>query len=57
MNKNITIRPATVADAQDILNIYAPYIRETAITYEYDVPSLSEFQHRITRILEKYPYC
>ena len=43
MNHEITIRPATVSDAQEILNIYAPYIKETAITYEYDVPSLEEF--------------
>ena len=56
MNHKITIRPATVADAQDLLNIYAPYIRETAITYEYDVPSLAEFQNRISHTLEKYPY-
>ena len=56
MNQEINIRPATMADAQDILYIYAPYIRETAITYEYDVPSLEEFQNRITRTLEKYPY-
>lgn len=56
MNHEITIRPATVADAQDLLNIYAPYILETAITYEYDVPSLEEFQGRIARTLEKYPY-
>lgn len=56
MNDTIIIRPATIADAQDILNIYAPYIRETAITYEYDVPSLTEFQNRISRTLERYPY-
>lgn len=56
MNHEIIVRPATVSDAQDILNIYAPYIRETAITYEYEVPSLAEFQHRIAHTLEKYPY-
>lgn len=56
MTHKITIRPATATDAQDILNIYAPYIRETAITYEYDVPSLEEFRGRITHTLEKYPY-
>lgn len=56
MSQEVTIRPATVADAQDILDIYAPYIRETAITYEYDVPSLEEFHGRIARTLDKYPY-
>jgi phosphinothricin acetyltransferase len=56
MNDLITIRPATTSDAQDILNIYAPYILETAITYEYDVPTLAEFEGRIAHTLEKYPY-
>ena len=38
----IKIRPATEADAAEILNIYAPYITDTAITFEYDVPTLEE---------------
>ena len=28
----------------------------TAITFEYDVPSVGEFASRITNTLEKYPY-
>ena len=57
MNTNeIKIRPATEADAAEILNIYAPYITDTAITFEYDVPTLEEFIERIRHTLEKYPY-
>ena len=57
MNTNeIKIRPATEADAAEILNIYAPYITDTAITFEYDVPTLEEFTGRIRHTLEKYPY-
>lgn len=52
----IKIRPATEADAAEILNIYAPYITDTAITFEYDVPTLEEFTGRIRHTLEKYPY-
>lgn len=52
----ITIRTATVADAAQILSIYAPYIEQTAITFEYEVPSLEEFTNRITHTLERYPY-
>ena len=52
----IKIRPATEADAAEILNIYAPYITDTAITFEYDVPTLEEFAGRIRHTLEKYPY-
>ena len=52
----IKIRPATEADAAEILNIYAPYITDTAITFEYAVPSVQEFEHRISNTLQTYPY-
>ena len=41
-----TIRIATEADAEEILAIYAKYIEQTAITFEYDVPSIEEFRGR-----------
>lgn len=50
------IRVATVEDAEEILKIYAPYVKKTAITFEYDVPSLPEFRDRIRKTLEKYPF-
>ena len=53
---NITLRIASPADAEALLELYAPYVRETAITFEYEVPSPEEFQSRIRRTLEKYPY-
>lgn len=43
-------------DASELLEIYAPYVKETAISFEYDVPSVEEFKNRIRNILEKYPY-
>lgn len=52
----IQIRTATENDAQALLDIYAPYIQNTAITYEYEVPSLQQFQSRITHTLQKFPY-
>ena len=52
----ITIRPATPDDAQALLSIYAPYVEQTAITFEYEVPSVEEFRERISHILEHYPY-
>lgn len=52
----LTIRLATPADAAALLEIYAPYVRDTAITFEYEVPSLSEFAERIRHIQTKYPY-
>ena len=56
MNSEIILRPATPADAPALLAIYAPYVEETAITFEYEVPSVEEFRSRIRRTLEKYPY-
>ena len=50
------IRIATEADAGRLLEIYAPYVMETAITFEYEVPSREEFAARIRKVLERYPY-
>lgn len=52
----ITIRTATPADAPALLAIYAPYITDTAVSFEYDVPSVEEFANRIRGTLKKYPY-
>ncbi|NLK78658.1 MAG: GNAT family N-acetyltransferase [Clostridiales bacterium] len=52
----ITIRTAVPEDAAALLTIYAPYVTDTAITFEYEVPSVEEFTERITQTLEKYPY-
>ncbi|WP_367271634.1 GNAT family N-acetyltransferase [uncultured Eubacterium sp.] len=52
----IQIRIATPADAKEILDIYAPYILQTAITFEYEVPTLAEFTQRMEHTLAKYPY-
>lgn len=56
MNPEIKIRHAEVSDAQALLNIYAPYVKSTAITFEWVVPSLEDFAGRIKTISEKYPY-
>jgi len=53
---DIIIRSASVSDAREILDIYAPYITDTAITFEYDIPSIEEFSQRIESTLKKYPY-
>ena len=47
----VRIRIATPADAKEILDIYAPYIRETAVTFEYEVPTLTDFTQRMERTL------
>ncbi len=54
--KELKIRIASAKDAAALLEIYAPYVKNTAITFEYEVPSLQEFERRIENILKKYPY-
>ena len=54
--KDMNIRFATPADAEQILDIYTYYITDTAITFEYDVPAIEEFRQRIITTLRKYPY-
>lgn len=53
---NLSVRFATPADAETLVAIYAPYIRKTAITYEYEVPSVAEFARRIETYSAKHPY-
>lgn len=50
------IRIANIDDAEHIREIYAPYVLSTAISFEYEVPSKEEFQHRIRNTQKEYPY-
>ena len=52
----LSIRPAVPDDAEELLRIYSPYVEKTAITFEYEVPSVTEFKSRIQQTLERYPY-
>lgn len=54
--KSPTFRPATEADAEALAAIYAPYVTDTAITFEYDAPSADEFRQRIKNISAAHPY-
>ena len=50
------IRAAREEDVPAILEIYALYIRETTITFEYEVPSLSEFADRFREVTRVLPW-
>ena len=52
----IKIRCAQKEDMQDLVNIYSYYVDNTAITFEYDVPSVEEFTSRYLNVIKKYPY-
>lgn len=50
------IRAATADDAEELIRIYSYYVKETAITFEYEVPSNEEFRERIKDTLRRFPY-
>ena len=55
MNHDVTIRAATVADAQAMHDIYAYYVENTALNYDYEAPSVAYFEKKIACILTHYP--
>jgi len=52
----LKIRPVTLEDAPELVRIYAPYVEKTAITFEYQVPTIEEFEGRIEKTLQRFPY-
>ena len=50
------IRTVQLSDAEAILKVYAPFITDTCISFEYVVPSVEEFAQRIADISAEYPY-
>ena len=50
------VRNATEADVPQILAIYAPYVLNTTVTFEYDVPTLEEFMQRFRDITRQFPW-
>ena len=53
---DVNIRAARPEDAGRLAEIYAYFVENTAITFEYEAPTAEEFERRIRRTLEKYPY-
>ncbi len=56
MNKKAKIRVARISDAPEILEIYKPYILDTPITFEENIPTIPDFKTRIKNILKDCPY-
>lgn len=53
---DVTVRFASEQDAGTLLAIYAPYVTDTAVSFEYEVPSVEAFARRIATTLERYPF-
>ena len=56
MENKFSIRIAKKADARAILDIYKPFILNTAVTFEEVVPDEDEFKKRMTAILWECPF-
>ena len=52
----IEMRTVNINDAEALLDIYAYYVKNTAISFEYEVPTIAQFKERIANTLKKYPY-
>lgn len=48
---DLTIRLATPADAAAVHRIYAPVVADSAISFEWDIPSVAELRGRIESTL------
>lgn len=52
----VIVRDAALADAPRLLEIYAYYVENTAVTFEYETPALAEFQERMRNTMKRFPY-
>ena len=50
------IREAMAADVPGMLAIYEYYVKETAVSFEYTVPTVEEFTRRLEEHKEVYPW-
>jgi len=52
----LTVREAKPEDAKRLLEIYSHYVKNTAVSFEYETPTQEEFEERIRKISRVYPY-
>ena len=50
------IRFAAAKDAAELLEVYAPYVTGTTVSFEYEVPAVEEFRRRVEETSARYPY-
>ena len=50
------IREACRKDVPAMLSIYAYFVRETAVSFEYEPPSPEEFARRLEEHSARYPW-
>ena len=52
----ISLRVAQVSDAQAIRDIYAPWVRDSAVSFETEVPTVETMTQRIAKLLPTHPW-
>jgi L-amino acid N-acyltransferase YncA len=52
----LLLRDATVADAKALLAIYTPFVTDTAVSFETEVPPLDTFAARIDKALAQWAW-
>ena len=52
----MSIRAATEADVPAMLSIYDGFVRNTAVSFEYETPSRAEFTLRLREHIAVYPW-
>lgn len=52
----MSIRPAEPADVPAMLEIYDDFVRRTAVTFEYQTPSVEVFTQRLADHIAFYPW-
>lgn len=56
MKGRIVIRSANQQDTEKMLALYAPYILNSTVSFETEVPGREEFQQRVSHYQEKLPW-
>lgn len=56
MTSDIHIRMAQSEDAPALLDIFTPYVLQTAVAFNYEPPTLEEFSATMADRLRRYPY-
>lgn len=52
----MSVRLAKMEDIPEILGIYAPYVEQTAYSFEYTAPTVEEFTERFQNITKQFPW-
>src|SRR6201998_2864963 len=56
MQSSSLVRPASPEDAAACVTIYRPYVEDTAISWEIEVPTAGEMAARIARLRETHEW-